>query len=106
VLSRHNFRRTYHDGLAKLANPATAGLRPTAARVLGALRDLGPVTADQLAAQLSSQGRTATRASIDRALAELVAADVAAIDSQTQRWTLRPATPAPPAGAGRPARRA
>jgi hypothetical protein len=31
MLSRHNFRRAYHGALAKLANPATAGLRPTAA---------------------------------------------------------------------------
>ena len=57
VLSRHNFRRTYHGALAKLADPATAGLRPTAARVLRALRDHGPLTADQLAAPLASQGR-------------------------------------------------
>ena len=42
MVSRHNFRRTYHSALAKLTNPATAGLRPTAARVLGALRDHGP----------------------------------------------------------------
>jgi hypothetical protein len=35
VVSRHNFRRTYHAALAKLASPATARLRPTAARVLG-----------------------------------------------------------------------
>ena len=66
MLSRHNFRRTYHGALAKLANPATAGLRPTAARVLGALRDHGPLTAEQLAAQLSTQGRTARMATIDQ----------------------------------------
>jgi hypothetical protein len=30
VLSRHNFRRTYHAALAKLADP-TGELRPTAA---------------------------------------------------------------------------
>jgi hypothetical protein len=95
MLSRHNFRRTYHGALAKLANPATAGLRPTAAPVLGTLRDHGPLTAEQLAAQLSTQGRTASRATIDRALAELAAADVAAIDPHTQRWTLRPATQHP-----------
>ena len=35
MLSRHNFRRTYHGALAKLANPATAGLRPTAAAFSG-----------------------------------------------------------------------
>jgi hypothetical protein len=39
------------DGaLAKLTNPATAGLRPTAARVPWALRDHGPLTAEQIAA--------------------------------------------------------
>src|SRR5512132_3561206 len=70
VVSRHNFRRTYHGALAKLANPATAGLRPTAARVLGTLRDHGPLTAEQLAVQLSSQSRTARAATIDHALAE------------------------------------
>jgi integrase len=95
VLSRHNFRRTYHAAVAKLAGPATAGLRPTAARVLGALRDHGPLTAAQLAAQLSAQGRTATMATIDRALAELAAADAAAVDAQSQRWTLRPAAQHP-----------
>jgi hypothetical protein len=42
MLSRHNFRRTYRGVLAKLANPATAGLWPTAARILGTLRDQGP----------------------------------------------------------------
>jgi predicted ArsR family transcriptional regulator len=91
MLSRHNFRRTYHGALAKLANPATVGLRPTAARVLGVLRDQGPLTAEQLAAQLSTQGRTATVAAIDRALAELAAAGAATADAQTQRWTRRPA---------------
>ena len=83
MLSRHNFRRTCHGALAKLA---TTGLRPTAARVLRALRDHGPLTAEQLAAQLSTQGRTARVATIDQALAELAAA----ADPQTQRWTLLP----------------
>jgi predicted ArsR family transcriptional regulator len=92
MLSRHNFRRTYHGALAKLTNPATAGLRPTAARVVGTLLDHGPLTADQLAAQLSSHGRTATMATINRALAELAAAGTAAVDAQTQRWALRSAT--------------
>ena len=41
VLSRHNFRRTYHGAVAKLADPATQ-LRPTAMRVLKALRDGRP----------------------------------------------------------------
>jgi predicted ArsR family transcriptional regulator len=95
VLSRHNFRRTYHSALTKLAEPATAGLRPTAVRVLGALRTYGPLTAEQLAAQLSTQGRTATGATIDRALVELTAAGAAAIDAHTGRWTIRPATQHP-----------
>jgi hypothetical protein len=95
VLSRHNFRRTYHGALAKLADPATARLRPTAARVLGALRDHGPVTVEQLAVQLRTQGRSATMATIDRALAELAAAHAAVVDAQTLRWTLRPAAQHP-----------
>jgi integrase len=95
VLSRHNFRRTYHGALAKLADPATARLRPTVARILGALRDHGPLTAAQLAAQLRTQGRTATMATIDRALAELAAANAAVVDAQTRRWTLRPAAQHP-----------
>ncbi|HKP99795.1 MAG TPA: hypothetical protein VJ735_05640 [Actinomycetes bacterium] len=70
MIDINNFRRTYHGALAKLANPATAGLRPTAARVLGVLRHYGPLTANQLAAQLSSQGRTASMATIDWALAD------------------------------------
>jgi hypothetical protein len=95
MLSRHNFRRTYHGALAKLANPATAGLRPTAARVLGALRDHGSLTSEQLAALLSSQGRTVAKATVDRALAELAAADAAAVHAQTRRWTLRSAAQHP-----------
>jgi integrase len=95
MLSRHNFRRTYHGALAKLANPATAGLRPTAARVLGTLRDHGLLTAEQLAVRLSTQGRTARAATIDRALAELAAAGVATVDSQRQRWTLLPSAQHP-----------
>jgi hypothetical protein len=91
VVSRHNFRRTYHGALAKLANPATAGLRPTAARVLGALRDHGPLTAEQLVVQLKTQGRTARMATVDRAQAELAAAGAAIVDHRTKRWILRPA---------------
>jgi integrase len=40
VLSRPNLNRTYHGALAKLADPAVP-LRPTARRVLRALRDGG-----------------------------------------------------------------
>jgi integrase len=91
VLSRHNFRRTYQGALAKLTNPATAGLRPTATRILGALRDDGPATVEQLTARLGTNGRTATKATLDRALTELAAAGAAAIDPQSKRWMLRPA---------------
>ena len=92
--SRHNFRRTYHGALAKLADPATAGLRPTAARVLAALRDGGPLTAQQLVAQLGTQGRPATIATVSRALEEFAQAGAAATvdgDGPAARWTLRPA---------------
>src|SRR5512132_3834709 len=41
VLSRHNLHRTYQAAVAKLAGPAVP-LRPTARRVLRALRDGGP----------------------------------------------------------------
>src|ERR671921_562554 len=56
VLSRHNFRRTYHSAIAKLADPATL-LRPTAARVLKTLRATGPQTADELVSAFARQGR-------------------------------------------------
>ena len=48
VLSRNNLRRTYQGALAKLADHALP-LRPTARRVLRALRDGGPQSIDQLA---------------------------------------------------------
>ena len=51
VLSRHNLHRTYQSAVAKLADPAVP-LRPTARRVLRALRDGGPQPIDQLAARL------------------------------------------------------
>ena len=41
VLSRHNLHRTYHDALAKLADP-NALLRPTAKRALQAFATAGP----------------------------------------------------------------
>src|SRR5215211_5614212 len=60
VLSRHNLHRTYQSALAKLADPAVP-LRPTARRVLRALRDGGPQPVDQLAARLSTNGRRLIR---------------------------------------------
>jgi integrase len=55
VLSRHNLYRTYQGALAKLADPAVP-LRPTARRVLKALRDGGPQRVDQLATRLIYRG--------------------------------------------------
>jgi hypothetical protein len=60
VLSRHNINRTYHGAVAKLADPAVP-LRPTARRVLRALRADGPQRADQLAAQLTATSRRSIR---------------------------------------------
>jgi integrase len=80
VLSRHNFRRTYHGALAKLADPAVL-LRPTAKRTLHALRDGGPQSIEQLAARLAANGRRPVRAAtIAVALQELHAAGLATID--------------------------
>jgi predicted ArsR family transcriptional regulator len=87
VLSRHNLHRTYQGALAKLADPAMP-LRPTARRVLRALRDSGPQRVDQLAARLSTSGRRPIRSvTIAGALEELHAADLAAVDLDDQDVT-------------------
>jgi integrase len=88
VLSRHNFRRTYHSAIAKLADPATQ-LRPTAARVLKRLRTDGPQTVDDLVAALARQGRAIRPATIENALAELAASGLAAAEGvgQARRWS-------------------
>jgi integrase len=95
VLSRHNLRRTYHDALAKLADPSVP-LRPTARRLLLILRDGGPQRLDQLAARLTAAGRRPIRpATVAAALGELHAAGLAAVDDHDQdeltgRWTALP----------------
>jgi integrase len=95
VLSRHNLHRTYQGALAKLADPAVP-LRPTARRVLRALRDGGPCDVDQLAAQLTTNGRRPIRpATVAVALRELQAAGLAAVDVDDQdelagRWSALP----------------
>jgi integrase len=95
VLSRHNLRRTYHDALAKLADPA-GPLRPTARRVLLLLCDKGPQRVDQLAARLGAAGRRPIRpATVAAALSELHAAGLAAVnghgqDELTARWAALP----------------
>jgi integrase len=88
VLSRHNFRRTYHSALSKLADPATQ-LRPTAARVLKTLRADGPQTANELVSALARQGRAVRPTTVDTALWELAASGLAALDGTgpARRWS-------------------
>jgi integrase len=88
VLSRHNFRRTYHSALTKLADPATQ-LRPTAARVLKTLRATGPQTANELVSALARQGRAIRLATVETALGELAASGLAAPDGTgpARRWS-------------------
>jgi integrase len=89
VLSRHNLHRTYQGAVAKLADPSVP-LRPTARRVLRALRDGGPQPVDQLAARLSAAGRRPIRpATVAGALGELNAARLAAVDAD-DRWSALP----------------
>jgi integrase len=88
VLSRHNFRRTYHSAIAKLADPATL-LRPTAARVLKTLRADGPQTANEVVTALARQGRAIRPATVETALGELAAMGLAAPDGKRpgRRWS-------------------
>jgi integrase len=88
VLSRHNFRRTYHSALTKLADPATQ-LRPTAARVLKALRADGPQTANELVSALAHQSRAIRPATVQTALGELAASGLVAPDGTGPacRWS-------------------
>jgi integrase len=95
VLSRHNLHRTYQGAVAKLADPAVP-LRPTARRVLRALREVGPQDVDQLTARLTTAGRRPLRpATVVAALGELEAAGLTAVDNHDQdelagRWTALP----------------
>jgi integrase len=96
VLSRHNLHRTYQGAVAKLADPALP-LRPTARRVLQALRDGGPQRIDQLAARLSASGRPIRPATVASALGELHGASLAAVDVDdldvtVGRWSAVPTT--------------
>ena len=88
VLSRHNFRRTYHSAVAKLADPATQ-LCPTAARVLKTLRADGPQSIEQLVVALAEQGRAIRPAAVETALGELATAGLvaAAPMGQAHRWS-------------------
>jgi integrase len=91
VLSRHNFRRTYHAAVAKLNDPTTE-LRPTAARILKVLRASGPLTPDQLGAHLAQRGRAVRPVTVHGALGELHAAHLATMDgdSRVGRWSAVP----------------
>src|SRR5829696_10324514 len=87
VLSRNNLNRTYHNAVAKLADPA-APLRPTARRILLLLRDGGPQRVDQLAARLAAAGRRPIHpATVAAALGELHAAGLAAVDHDQDELT-------------------
>jgi integrase len=95
VLSRHNLHRTYQSAVAKLADPAVP-LRPTARRVLRALRDGAPQRIDQLTARLTAAGRRPIHpATVADALGELHAAGLVAVDDHDQdqltgRWAALP----------------
>jgi integrase len=100
VLSRHNLHRTYQGAVAKLADPAIP-LRPTARRVLRALRDGGPQRVDQLVTRLSTSGRRPIRpATVVGALGELCAVGLASVDVDDQdltaaHWSAVPVTRGP-----------
>jgi integrase len=98
VLSRHNLHRTYQGAVAKLADPALP-LRPTAQRVLRALRDGGPQRIEELAVRLTANGRRPIRpVTVAAALRELHAAGLAAVhvDGQDELagcWSALPIAP-------------
>jgi integrase len=96
VLSRHNFRRTHHAAVAKLTDRATE-LPSTAARILKVLRARGPLSLDQLVIYLAEHGRAIRPATVQRALGELHAADLAAAleDDQASGWGATPSHPDP-----------
>jgi Phage integrase family len=98
VLSRHNFRRTYHAALAKLADP-TGELRPTAARTLKALRAGGTQGTDRLAVRLAAEGRPTKPATVQAALRGLAAAGLGprptAPDNPAGPWSPLPVPPSP-----------
>jgi integrase len=96
VLSRHNFRRTHHAAVAKLADPA-GRLRPTAARILKALRARGPLTPDQLATHLAEHGRAIRQVTVHQALDELRVASLAATtgNNRAGRWEATHSRPDP-----------
>jgi integrase len=94
VLSRHNFRRTHHAAVAKLADPAI-GLRPTAARILKVLYACGPLTPNEFAAHLAEHGRAVRPVTVHHALGELRDAGLAVVGGETGFWEATPSRPDP-----------
>jgi integrase len=94
VLSRHNFRRTHHAAVAKLADRATQ-LRPTAARILKVLRACGPLTPDQAAAYLGEHGRAIRPVAVHHALGELRDAGLAVVGGKAGFWEATLSRPDP-----------
>jgi integrase len=95
VLSRHNFRRTHHAAVAKLADPATQ-LRPTAARILKVLRGRGPLTPNQVAVYLAEHGRAIRPVTVRHALGELHDAGLAVGGGgKAGYWEATPSHPDP-----------
>jgi integrase len=91
VLSRDNFRRIYHAALAKLGDPAAIDLRPTARRVLAALRADGSPNAEELTTRLGGRGRALKLATVQAAVCELEAAGLVIADvGDGARWTAQP----------------
>ena len=83
AMSRHGLLRVYKHALLRVADPV-ASLPYTPRRVLGALRDGGPQTVEQLRGRL--RGRTPRSATVLVALNQLHAVRLAAED-QGGRWT-------------------
>jgi hypothetical protein len=81
VLSRDDFRRTFHGALAKLADPA-AELPPSCKRVRKALKAGGPQTVEQLAAWLAPRGRMLKPRTVQAALHRLQAESLVLSDDQ------------------------
>jgi integrase len=89
VLSRDNFRRTFHAAVAKLADPA-AKLPPSCKRILKALDGGEPQTVEQLATWLAAHGRKLAPRTVQAALHRLHAQGLvlAADDRQpATRWS-------------------
>jgi integrase len=82
AMSRHGLLRVYKHALLRVADPV-ASLPYTPRRVLAALRDAGPQTAEQLRGRL--RGHTPRPETILAALTTLHAAELA-VEDQPGRW--------------------